>query len=135
MWNRTTTSSSAVGRAFVCARAMHASGRSSRAVPPGFNSAHQLTKPARRPRRRSSHALVLAVCEVRYQMDRTMSSKSTLTRQGVRDLNQYGPRPSKARSEASKPVSADEPDVVPPLSRQRPDADPPAGDGKPALLR
>jgi hypothetical protein len=78
---------------------------------------------------------VLALCAVRYQMDRAMSSKPTLTRRGVRDLNQYGPRPSKARSEASKPVSADEPDVFPPVSRQRPDADPPAGDPKPELLR
>jgi hypothetical protein len=59
-----------------------------------------------------------------------MTSNPTLTKQGVRDLNHYGPKPDKGRSGASKQPSSDETKAVPQASPKGPDAPPPVDDSK-----
>lgn len=45
-----------------------------------------------------------------------MTSNPTLTKQGVRDLNHYGPKPGKAGAEASKQGNGGDTKSVPPVS-------------------
>jgi hypothetical protein len=58
---------------------------------------------------------------------RAMDSKPRMTKQGIRDLNYYGPRPAKARA-ASQPAAIDSETVVSPVIVPE-KADPPAPSG------
>jgi hypothetical protein len=51
-----------------------------------------------------------------------MNPKQRLTKQGLPDLNNYGPKAAKAAAEASTEASAVEPKVVPPASEEAPAA-------------
>jgi hypothetical protein len=52
----------------------------------------------------------------------TVNTNSRLTKQGIRDLNHYGPKPVKASAEAAAEVSADDVAVAPPVSENAPTA-------------
>ena len=47
-----------------------------------------------------------------------MTSRPMLTKQGVRDLNHYGPKPGRAGAGASKPGQAGDTKAVPPVSEK-----------------
>jgi hypothetical protein len=63
-------------------------------------------------------------------MNRTMTSHPTLTKQGVRDLNHYGPKPSKARAEPSKSRGGGDTAAVPVVSEKDQTISSPAHDTK-----
>ena len=51
-----------------------------------------------------------------------MNAKPRLTKQGLRDLNHYGPKPSKAPAEAARQTNGVDGEVVPPVTDQAPEA-------------
>jgi hypothetical protein len=51
-----------------------------------------------------------------------MDSKQRLTKQGIKDLNHYGPKPERATAEAPSPAAAEEVKASPQGSEENPDA-------------
>ena len=51
-----------------------------------------------------------------------MDTKPRLTKQGIKDLNHYGPKPVRATAEAPSPASDEEVKASPPVSEKKPDA-------------
>lgn len=51
-----------------------------------------------------------------------MDTKPRLTKQGIKDLNHYGPKPTRAVAEAPSPVADEEVKASPPVSEKKPDA-------------
>ncbi len=49
------------------------------------------------------------------KVNKAMTSNPTLTKQGVRDLNHYGPKPNKAGAGAPKQGKGGDTKAVPPL--------------------
>jgi hypothetical protein len=55
----------------------------------------------------------------------TMETKLRLTKQGIKDLNHYGPKPARVVAEATSPVVAEEANASPPsppVVEKKPDA-------------
>ena len=63
-------------------------------------------------------------------VSRTMTSKPTLTKQGVRDLNHYGPKPGKAAAGGSTQGDDGDTEAVPPPSEKGQTLPPPVDDGR-----
>jgi hypothetical protein len=63
------------------------------------------------------------------KVNRAMTTKQTLTKQGVRDLNHYGPKPGKAAS-ASTPGNGGDTKAVPPVSEKGQTVSSPVDEGK-----
>jgi hypothetical protein len=57
-----------------------------------------------------------------------MNAKPRLTKQGIRDLNYYGPKPKKAAVMAPAEVTASESQVAPPAVAEGPAAPPPVAE-------
>jgi hypothetical protein len=51
-----------------------------------------------------------------------MDAKPRLTKQGIKDLNHYGPKPTRAVDGAPSPAADEEVKASPPISEQKPDA-------------
>jgi hypothetical protein len=51
-----------------------------------------------------------------------MDAKPRLTKQGIKDLNHYGPKPTRAEAGAPSPAGDDEVKAAPPVSEKKPDA-------------
>jgi len=51
-----------------------------------------------------------------------MKIEPRMTKQGLRDLNHYGPKPSKAAAEVARQASDDAGEVVTPVADKGPDA-------------
>ena len=49
-----------------------------------------------------------------------MNTNTRLTKQGIRDLNHYGPKPAKVPAEAALQAIAGDAEVVPPVSETAP---------------
>ena len=49
-----------------------------------------------------------------------MDTKPRLTKQGIKDLNHYGPKPGQAPAEASGPAGEEEAKASPPISEEKP---------------
>ncbi len=49
-----------------------------------------------------------------------MDTKPKLTKQGIKDLNHYGPKPTRASADAPSPAG-DEVKASPPVSDEKPD--------------
>jgi hypothetical protein len=64
------------------------------------------------------------------RVSRAMTTKQTFTKQGVRDLNHYGPRPGKAAASASTPGSGGDTKAVPPVPEKGHTVPSPVGEGK-----
>ena len=64
------------------------------------------------------------------RVNRAMTTKQTFTKQGVRDLNHYGPRPDKAVASASTPGSGGDTKAVPPVPEKGHPVPSPVGEGK-----
>jgi hypothetical protein len=52
----------------------------------------------------------------------TMDAKPRLTKQGVKDLNHYGPKPTRAEAGVTAPASSEEVMTPPPSAEKKPDA-------------
>jgi hypothetical protein len=63
-------------------------------------------------------------------VNRAMTSNPRLTKQGVRDLNHYGPRPGKAEAGASKQGNTGDTKAVPLASEKGQTLPSPGDDGK-----
>ena len=50
----------------------------------------------------------------------TVNTNPRLTKQGLRDLNHYGPKPAKVAAEAALQPNAGDAEVVPPVSETAP---------------
>jgi hypothetical protein len=50
-----------------------------------------------------------------------MDTKPRLTKQGIKDLNHYGPKPVRASAGNPNPESADEVKASPPVAEKKPD--------------
>jgi hypothetical protein len=57
----------------------------------------------------------------------TMDTKPRLTKQGIKDLNHYGPKPGRIVAEAPSPAGDEEVKASPPVSEKKPDATVSAG--------
>jgi hypothetical protein len=51
-----------------------------------------------------------------------MDAKPRLTKQGIKDLNHYGPKPTRAVAEAASPADGEELKDSPPIAEKKPDA-------------
>jgi hypothetical protein len=51
----------------------------------------------------------------------TMDTKPRLTKQGIKDLNHYGPKPGRIVAEAPGPAGEEEAKAPPPVSEKQPD--------------
>jgi len=51
-----------------------------------------------------------------------MDTKPKLTKQGIKDLNHYGPKPSKAVAGAPSPAGDEAVKPSPPVNEEKPDA-------------
>ncbi len=56
-----------------------------------------------------------------------MNPKPKMTKQGLRNLNYYGPKPSKTRTASGTAAPEGERSVSPPVVPEKSDAPPPAG--------
>jgi hypothetical protein len=50
-----------------------------------------------------------------------MDTKPRLTKQGIKDLNHYGPKPGRIVAEAPSPAGDEEVKASPPVSEEKPD--------------
>ena len=50
-----------------------------------------------------------------------MDTKPRLTKQGIKDLNHYGPKPVRAVAEAPSPAGEEEVKASPPVSEKKPE--------------
>ena len=53
-----------------------------------------------------------------------METKLRLTKQGIKDLNHYGPKPTKAVAENPSPAGDDQAKASPPIAEKKPDVAP-----------
>jgi len=51
-----------------------------------------------------------------------MDTKPRLTKQGIKDLNHYGPKPTRAAAEAPGPAGEVEVKASPPVNEEKPEA-------------
>lgn len=51
-----------------------------------------------------------------------MDTKPRLTKQGIKDLNHYGPKPGRVADGAPSPAADDDLKASPPVSEEKPDA-------------
>jgi len=51
-----------------------------------------------------------------------MDTKPRLTKQGIKDLNHYGPKPSRAAAGEPSPAGDEEAKAAPPVTEEKPEA-------------